>query len=202
MHPMSTRYPLNNRAFLIDQQRLLRSSTKPQINNVKSAASAAACVSSSAVTSGEGPPQFPEKANWADLKNNEGLKYELIKKYLKDLDVEDWKSPYLMLPNICFTEINGPRFHPHMNTERSFIRLINRNDIVTARIKDYENDLFKSLYLYGPLGCGKSFIIYHTACKLMCSNDNVVIYVNKASPTTITDILRLLKTRYYNDEVL
>jgi hypothetical protein len=133
-----------------------------------------------------------------------------MRKYMEEkyTNAEDWESPYLILPNICFTQMHSERFKPLMNTGFSLIRLINRYKIVEGLLKEYSSGyLHRSLYLYGPSGSGKSFIVYQMACKLIwcsdkavtCSDksrDKTVIYVNEASKYLIDDILGMLKSRY------
>jgi hypothetical protein len=138
-------------------------------------------------------PTIPESDDWSGLDDDDGLKYDLIRTYLKTK--VDWTLDYLILPNICFYQVNKSRFKQLMDDKSSFVQLVNRKEIVDGLIEKFKN--MDSLYLYGPSGCGKSFIIYQIACQLMREDDTIVIYVNRASPAVITDILQMLKTRYF-----
>jgi DNA replication protein DnaC len=114
----------------------------------------------------------------------------------------DWSLDYLILPNICLYRINASTFEQLMNEKSSFIQLVNRKKIVDELIEMFKSRSIDSLYLYGPSGCGKSFIIYQIACQLMREDYTMVIYVNKASPDVIHDILRMLKTRYFSTLII
>jgi hypothetical protein len=63
------------------------------------------------------PPKFPDKFSWSSARNNNAEKYDLMKNYMEEKykDAEDWESPYLILPNICFTQMHSERFKPFMN---------------------------------------------------------------------------------------
>jgi hypothetical protein len=197
MHLLSTRYKLSNKTDLITAKHQLRLGSR-LLNNVQQSTSQSAGFDSELMRSEycfEDPPAFPNNDTWSRLDNCNGQKYELIKHYLENIN---WSTPYLILPNICFSQINEERFYPLMNGERSFVRLINRSELVDGLVYDYKNDFYNSYYLLDLPGCGKSFIIYQIACKLMCSDKNVVIYVNQTSETTIADIMIMLKTRYFH----
>ena len=150
-----------------------------------------------------------EQERWSTLNDNDPRKYLNVRLFLQTK--VDWSQKYLMLPNICFTPIQETRFLPLMNNKQSFIRLINRMDsnekfILDKYLAEFNNPCKGSLYLYGPIGTGKSFIMYTLAAKLMSNdNNNEVIYINKGSESTIEEIIELLRIccdRYgiiYND---
>ena len=148
------------------------------------------------------PPEFKiADDTWSKLQNNDGQKYEEMTKFLNNSNKVNWSDNYLVLPNICFSDLNETRFEPLMNENLSFLRLINRKPTIDDYMALYSARSNKSLYIYGPAGSGKSFILYAMAARLMCESSNVVIYINNASGTTIEDILTMLKTRCEHDRI-
>jgi hypothetical protein len=203
MHPMSKTHKLPDKNTLLAEKKQRRCTVSKKNTHHQNQTSAPH--NATATSSIFMPPELPIRADWSDpnydpgeIYNNNninGQNYDIMRTFLKGTN---WQSPYLILPNISFSQMNLDRFSPFMNEDCSLIRLINRYEIVQTLIEKYtENSYNTSLYLFGPSGCGKSFMMFHMACKLMCSENNVVVYVNKASQTMVADIISMLKTRYY-----
>lgn len=64
--------------------------------------------------------------------------------------------------------------------------MVNRKPIVDEIIKGLEKEEITnqsgtfSYIIYGPQGCGKSFVVYQLAATLMKDKNNFVVYINKA----------------------
>jgi energy-coupling factor transporter ATP-binding protein EcfA2 len=120
-------------------------------------------------------------------------KSESIKEYLKN---ENFDKDIIVLPNIFYTDtIRKERFKKFFDEKNQFIKMVNRKSIVDDILKDFlESE--KAYYVYGPQGCGKSFVVYQLAARLMKNENNFVVYINKAVDEEILlDIVSILEAK-------
>jgi ABC-type multidrug transport system fused ATPase/permease subunit len=144
---------------------------------------------------------FPSELDNSDALSDLNLsrfqdKSDQIDKYLREK--QPFTNDIIVLPNICYTEsIRYERFkrftdNPNQLDQFKFIKMINRKSIVDELFNNIkEND---SCMVYGPQGCGKSFVVYQLACRLIqCGY--FVVYINKTDVKLKSSIVRILNAK-------
>ena len=82
------------------------------------------------------------------------------------------------------------------NGNFSFLKIVNRKHMVDEIIEELNNQTKKYGHffhiVYGPQGCGKSFILYQLAATLMKDKSNFVVYINKAQDDYLLEDIVLI----------
>jgi hypothetical protein len=151
---------------------------------------------------------FPSELDNSDALSDLNLsrfrdKSDQIDKYLREK--QPFTNDIIVLPNICYTQsIRYERFkrftdNPNQLDQFKFIKMINRKSIVDELFNNIkEND---SCMVYGPQGCGKSFVVYQLACRLIqCGY--FVVYINKTDSKLKSSIVRILNAKLKSIGVL
>jgi len=150
----------------------------------------------------EKAPYAPLDNYWDDLSDYTLKKFTNKSKLIfESLQNKSFTEDIIYLPNILFTKLfRDERFEKltnNLSRNFQFIRVVNRRNLVDKYIdKIVKNEYAlagKPLVIYGPQGGGKSLLVYQLAATLMRDQQNIVVYINKATDMDlIGDIVEIL----------
>lgn len=149
-------------------------------------------------------PNFDHTCVLADL--NVDSFEEKSKQIQRHLEHTDFSQDIIVLPNMFFSQsISATRFIdftnvPLVGSNRKFeyIKMVNRRKIV-EKLKALLDKKHRCM-LYGPQGCGKSFVLMQLVA-LLIQEGHFVVYINNAT-YLLSDIVNILAakvgTNYHN----